>query len=108
MLAGASLITMAIAGPTVAAVAAKPEPGKAYSGLIRQSSTRTWPIRFKVSATGKTVRNLQLKEGAPIYGGCYDVTSYNNNVTAKISRKGTFTAKLRLTDLYDDTLGTLT
>ena len=108
LLAAASLITIAIVGPAVAAVIAKPQPGKTYSGLIKQSSTLTYPIRFKVSASGKTVRDFQLKIGAPRYRPCYNITAYNENVTAKISRKGTFTAKLRITDGYDNPEGTLT
>lgn len=101
--------SLAIAAPAVAALNTKPENGKTYKGLIRQSATATYPISFKVSATGKTVTNFVLSHGSPRYSsGCYTVNFLSNRVKAPISSQGAFTAKVPIEDPYKFIFGYVT
>lgn len=91
----AALATVAIAGPALAAVTAKPEKGKTYSGSIRRTSTVKIPITFKVSENGKSVSHFTMTPKYPTNcsGGGFPTMKSRS---ARISRKGTFTAKLPL------------
>jgi hypothetical protein len=84
-----------IAAPVVSADAAHPVKGKTYSGSIKRlaGANTTLPITFEVSSNGKKVQDFSLPSGYPVYceGGGFGETQ---DVTAKISSKGTFTAKL--------------
>jgi hypothetical protein len=75
------------------ATAGHPAKGKTYSGSIERASNVTYPIDFKVSQSGKKVDDFSLSSGYPVYcqGGGFGEAQ---EATAKISAKGTFTAKL--------------
>jgi hypothetical protein len=75
------------------ASAVHPAKGKTYSGEIKQSVTVQFPISFKVSSTGKSVSKFRLPNGYPVYcqGGGFGSA---HSRRAKISRRGTFRAKL--------------
>lgn len=77
------------------AVAGGPAKGRTYSGSIKRlaGADTTFPITFEVSRNGKKVQHFSLPSGYPVYceGGGFGETQ---DVTAKISSKGTFTAKL--------------
>lgn len=79
-------------GSANAAHAAK---GKTYSGSIKRlaGSNVTFPITFEVSNNGQKVHDFSLPSGYPVYceGGGFGEAQ---DATAKISSKGTFTAKL--------------
>lgn len=89
------LLVLALAG---AALAAGPKKGATYSGLITRvidGNRSTYPISFDVSANGRKVETFSLPSNYPIYceGGGFGEAK---EATAKISRQGTFTARLPL------------
>ena len=90
------ILTCAVLLP-VWSIAASPKKGKTYSGLIRRTAgaTSTFPISFEVSKNGRKVHDFSLPSGYPVYceGGGFGEAQ---DATAKISNKGTFTAKLPL------------
>ncbi len=88
------LIAALVAG-AVSANAAHPAKGKTYSGSVKRlaGANITFPISFQVSKNGKKVHDFSLPSGYPVYcegGGFGEV----QKATAKVSSKGTFTAKL--------------
>ncbi len=87
----------AIAVVAGSADAASPANGKTYSGTIKltMASNVVFPISFQVSKNGKKVDNFSLPNGYPIYcqGGGFGEAQ---QATAKVSSKGTFTAKLSI------------
>ena len=90
-----ALIVLVAAVGAVGASAAHPAKGKTYSGSIKRlvGASITFPITFEVSKNGKKVHNFSLPSGYPVYcegGGFGEV----QDATAKVSSKGTFTAKL--------------
>ena len=89
---GILVLIAALAG---SANAANPAKGKTYSGSMKlpMASNVTFPISFQVSKNGKKVGNFSLPNGYPIYcqGGGFGEAQ---KATAKVSSKGTFTAKL--------------
>lgn len=87
----------AVAIPALSS-AAQPGKGKTYSGSITRvvaGTTSTFPISFQVSKNGKKVHDFSLSSGYPVYcqGGGFGEAQ---EATAKISKQGTFTAKLPL------------
>ena len=97
---------MAVAGPVAIAVAAKPEKGKTYKGYIVVTSTDKYAISFTVAKSGKRVSSFSMPGQFPWYcqGGGWTYKS----ASAKISSKGTFTAKLPIVDNGTSTkVGTL-
>jgi len=96
-LPAAALILLVLA-LTGAALAAGPRKGSTYSGLITriiEGNRSTFPISFEVSANGKKVQDFSLPSDYPVYceGGGFGEA---RDATAKITSKGTFTAKLPL------------
>lgn len=89
----AALVTLAAAVPAIAAVGARPEKGKTYSGVIRRTSTVKEPISFKVSRTGRSVKDFKFSYPVYCQGGGFPGMKSR---PATISRKGSFTAKLPL------------
>jgi hypothetical protein len=89
----AALAALAVVAGT--ADAAHPIKGKTYSGSIQRvaGGNITFPITFEVSKNGKKVHDFSLPSGYPVYceGGGFGEAQ---DATAKISSKGTFTAKL--------------
>ncbi len=87
----------ALAAASVAlAAGSKVVKGAKYTGTIRQDLNRD-PISFKVSKNGKRVTNFKVPGGVPFYcqGGGFPVVTGGSGT---ISKKGTFTAKLNLTE----------
>lgn len=87
----------AVAIPSLS-MAAQPGKGKTYSGSITRvvaGTSSTFPISFQVSRNGKKVHDFSLPSSYPVYceGGGFGEAQ---EATAKISRQGTFTAKLPL------------
>jgi hypothetical protein len=95
-LAAGLLLSCAVALPAWS-VAASPKKGKTYSGEIRRTAggTITLPISFEVSKNGRKVHDFSLPSSYPVYceGGGFGEAE---DATAKISKKGTFNAKLPL------------
>ena len=92
---GLVVLIVALAAGAGSASAAHPAKGKTYSGSIKRlaGANVTFPITFEVSKNGKKVHDFSLPSGYPVYcegGGFGEV----QDATAKISSKGTFTAKL--------------
>ena len=89
-----ALIAALVVG-ACSANAAQPAKGKTYSGSIERlaGANTTFPITFEVSKNGKKVHDFSLPSGYPVYceGGGFGEAQ---DITAKISSKGTFTAKL--------------
>lgn len=80
------------------AMAAKPVKGATYSGKIRNSrnSIDTYPISFKVSKSGKQVSGFKLTGDYPSYCQGGGFPQVGTKGSGKISKQGTFTAKLPL------------
>ncbi len=97
-LAASLLLVCAMAIPTLS-MAVSPKKGKTYTGKISRvykgKVVYTDEISFRVSANGKKVGSFSLPNGYPVYceGGGFGEAQ---GATAKISSKGTFTAKLPL------------
>ncbi len=92
---GLVIALAALAAYAGSAVASHPAKGQTYSGSITRlaGANITFPISFEVSKSGKKVHDFSLPSGYPIYcegGGFGEV----QDATAKVSSKGTFTAKL--------------
>ena len=83
----------------IPALAASPKKGATYVGKINRvykgKVVYSDEISFKVSSNGKKVGSFSLPNGYPVYceGGGFGEAQ---DATAKISSKGTFTAKLPL------------
>jgi hypothetical protein len=90
---GLIVLIAALAIGAGSATAAHPAKGKTYSGSIKHLANVTYTIAFEVSANGKKVHDFSLPSGYPVYceGGGFGEAQ---DATAKISSKGTFTAKL--------------
>ncbi len=87
------VLIAALAVGAVGASASHPAKGRTYSGSIERLANVTYPIAFEVSKSGKKVHDFSLPSGYPVYcegGGFGEV----QGATAKISSKGTFTARL--------------
>lgn len=96
VVAAALALICAMAVPALSV--AGPKRGATYSGLITRvidGNSSTFPITFEVSKNGKKVEDFSLPSDYPIYceGGGFGEAQA---ATAKISRQGTFTAKLPL------------
>lgn len=92
---GILVLIAALAVGAGSAGAAHPAKGKTYSGSIKSlpGGNVTFTISFQVSKNGTKVHDFSLPSGYPVYcegGGFGEV----QDATAKISSKGTFTAKL--------------
>ncbi|MBS1860566.1 MAG: hypothetical protein JSS68_02530 [Actinobacteria bacterium] len=79
-------------------MATQPGKGKTYTGSITRvvaGTSSTFPISFEVSKNGKKVHDFSLPSSYPVYceGGGFGEAQ---DATAKISKQGTFTAKLPL------------
>ncbi len=87
------MMAAALAMGAGSASAAHPAKGTTYSGSIKHLSNVTYAITFEVSKNGKKAHDFSLPSGYPIYceGGGFGEAQ---DATAKISSKGTFTAKL--------------
>jgi hypothetical protein len=85
-------ITLATLVAASAALAAKPIKGATYSGTIHRSSNVAYTIKFKVSKNGTHVGGFTVPL-LPVYcqGGGFGTPQ---SVVAKITKKGTFQAKL--------------
>jgi hypothetical protein len=94
-LAAVCCVLVLIAALVGSANAANPAKGMTYSGTMKlpKASNVTYAISFQVSKNGKKVDNFSLPNGYPIYcqGGGFGEAQ---KATAKVSSKGTFTAKL--------------
>lgn len=92
---GLLILIAALAVGAGSANAAHPAKGKTYSGSIKRlaGANITFPITFTVSKNGKKVHDFSLPSGYPVYceGGGFGEAQ---DATAKVSSKGTFTAKL--------------
>lgn len=92
---GLVVLIVALAVGVGSANAAHPAKGKTYSGSIksRPGGNVTFTISFQVSKNGKKVHDFSLPSGYPVYceGGGFGEAQ---DATAKVSSKGTFTAKL--------------
>lgn len=75
------------------ALAATPVKGGSYTGTYK--GTVGDSISFKVSSNGKKLTGLYVSTPFKCSGGCGGVPSGSNG-SAKITRKGTFKAKLKL------------
>jgi hypothetical protein len=84
-----ALATLALAA---GALAAKPIKGATYSGKINRASNVTYPISFKVTPNGTHVTAFKVPT-LPVYcqGGGFGTPQ---SVAAKITRTGSFKAKL--------------
>jgi hypothetical protein len=96
--AASLLLICAAAAIPALSVAARPKRGKTYSGVITRvvaGSRFPFPISFEVSRNGKNVHDFSFPSSYPVYceGGGFGEAQ---DTTAKISNKGTFTAKLPL------------
>jgi hypothetical protein len=93
----ACALIVAVAIPALS-IAAQPKKGRSYSGLITRivkGYHSTFPISFDVSQNGKTVSDFSMPSGYPVYcegGGFGEIQA----AKAKVSKQGTFTAKLPL------------
>jgi hypothetical protein len=76
-----------------AAIAAKPIRNATYSGLISHTSNVTYPITFKVSASGRRVSDFTLSDSYPIYcqGGGFGAVQA---ASGKVSKHGKFRVRL--------------
>lgn len=79
----------------ILSIAASPKKGRTYSGLIKRTAgaTTTFSISFEVSKGGTKAHDFSLPGGYPVYceGGGFGEAQ---DATARISKKGTFTARL--------------
>jgi hypothetical protein len=75
------------------ALAAAPVKGGSYTGTEKGRPDST--ISFKVSSTGKKLTGLYVSTPFKCSGGCGGVEAGTNG-SAKITRKGTFKAKINL------------
>ena len=87
-------VTLASAG---LALAAKQVRGATYVGHYKGVATEvnTEAISFKVSANGKKLTGLSVSTPFKCGGGCGGVGSPSGG-TARITREGTFTVKLKI------------
>jgi hypothetical protein len=83
------------------ALGAKPVSGARYRGAIKWSRNAidSFPIAFRVSKKGDKVQSFQLSNSFPVYCEGGGFPAIGNGGTGRISKRGTFTAKLPLTDL---------
>lgn len=77
-----------------AALAAKPIKGATYAGSIHKTSNVVFTIKFTVSKNGTRVSSFSVPD-VPVYcqGGGFGTPQ---TTTAKVTKHGTFTAKLPL------------
>jgi hypothetical protein len=81
------------------ALAAKPVKGATYTGTItRDVGTTTFPIRFKVSENRKNVSSFKLADAYPVYCQGGGFPTIGTGGSGRITKKGTFTVKLPLTN----------
>lgn len=74
----------------------KPIKGATYSGTLNFGSNVTFRISFKVSKNGKSVSGFKLPQSPPFYCQGGGFPHIGKSPRAKVSKKGTFTAKLPL------------
>src|ERR1700728_3683603 len=93
-----AILAVATAG---LALAGKPVKGARYRGAIHWSlnAIDSFPIAFRVSKKGDKVQSFQLANSFPVYCRGGGFPAIGNGGSGRISKKGTFTAKLPLTDL---------
>ncbi len=93
-----AIVVVAAAG---IALAAKPVNGARYRGAIHwsESTIDSFPIAFRVSKKGGKVQSFQLSNSFPVYCRGSGFPAIGNGGSGRISKKGTFTAKLPLTDV---------
>jgi hypothetical protein len=82
------------------ALAAKPVGGARYRGAIHWSRNAidSFPIAFSVSKKRDKVSSFQLSNSFPVYCQGGGFPAIGNGGSGRISKKGTFSAKLPLTD----------
>ena len=88
---------LVVSAGTAVALAAAPIKGATYQGELKlpHATNQTFPISFKVSASGKGVSNFTLSHGYPVYcqGGGFGQQQPGSGT---ITKKGKFTVKLPL------------
>jgi hypothetical protein len=91
-----TVVAALVAASVALAAASKVVKGGTYTGTIRQAANRD-AISFKVSKNGKRVASFKVPGGVPFYcqGGGFPVVTGGSGT---VSKKGTFTAKLQLTE----------
>ncbi|HTY96874.1 MAG TPA: hypothetical protein VMB91_07515 [Solirubrobacteraceae bacterium] len=96
LLAALAVSGVALAGAGVA-LAAKQVKGATYVGHYKGVTTEVsvQAISFKVSANGKKLTDLSVSTPFKCGGGCGGVGSPSGG-TARITREGTFTVKLKI------------
>jgi hypothetical protein len=100
-----AILAVATAGIALAAKpghgAAKPVKGARYKGAIHWSPNAidSFPIAFTVSKKGDKVQSFQLSDSFPVYCRGGGFPAIGDGGSGRISKRGTFTAKLPLTDL---------
>jgi len=96
-----ALTAIVVVAAASVALAAKPVKGATYSGtIVRSIGNTSFPISFKVSKNGKTVSDFKLTNDYPVYCQGGGFPELGTGKAAKISKKGTFTAKLPLKDIH--------
>jgi hypothetical protein len=78
------------------ALAAKPIEGAAYKGEFKGTPGTVTQISFDVSANGKRISDLYTETPFKCNGGCGGTPSGTGG-SGKISKRGTFTVKVKLT-----------
>jgi hypothetical protein len=78
------------------ALAAKPIKGAAYKGEFKGTPGTVTQISFDVSASGKRISDLYTETPFKCNGGCGGTPSGTGG-SGKISKRGTFTVKIKLT-----------
>jgi hypothetical protein len=78
------------------ALAAKPIKGGAYKGEFKGTPGTVTQISFDVSASGKRISDLYTETPIKCHGGCGGTPSGTGG-SGKISKRGTFTVKVKLT-----------
>ena len=79
------------------ALAAGPVKGATYRGAIdRAPSNFSLPISFQVSKSGKTVSRFSLADSYPVYCQGGGFPHLGTGGSGRITKRGTFTAKLAL------------
>jgi hypothetical protein len=89
----AAVMALACAG---LALAAKPIKGAPYKGEFKGTPGTVVQISFDVSANGKRISDLYTETPFKCSGGCGGTPSGTNG-SAKLTKKGTFKATLKLT-----------
>jgi hypothetical protein len=96
MFRGLALTAIAVLFCAGFALAAKPTRGAAYKGEFKGTPGTVTQISFDVSASGKRISDLYTETPFKCSGGCGGTPSGTGG-SGKISKRGTFTVKIKLT-----------